>query len=1546
MAGTNGKQTVNTFLKGMDLDTDVTLVSKDSYIYAENVRIIVDSSSNTGALHAVEGLKLLNTNVIQYKYYEKDILNNNIVEKYSNFTISKFNIIAVGVIRNYVCIIAEDKSTNNFNYIFRLKINDENIDLTLIASGYFNIGGDEDNQVSITTRWEDYDNIKVYWADGVNPLRYINISEKSDKENFNKNTVYFDSNKSIVLKQPEFNKFVSGSLKSGLIQYAYQLFSKNGSETVLSPLSQMFHLTSSKVGDLNYSGSDQNSSSGKSVSLKFAINDNIYNYCRIFSIHYTDGSNTPSIKIVSEFSLSLNNGYQYFTDPGSFLSELTYEEFVNIDPYYIIPKVIESKFDRLFLANIIEDNWVLPDHTSDDWYDTRSFRFGWNLTNGLYSKVLSNSDSEKIIFPNQLLKENMSDNDWKTFLPYDHDCLNPYNNISFDEDSTTIDSFQYTTDLISGLNMPYIKGGCGRNVDFKIVHTKFGEDYYSKVLDSEYDALVKNTYRGHSRDVDIKNISNKSDDKLEMQYNIRDKESNTYDYIFNTNTGFNKFGPLNYSNPLLSNRFRSYQRDEIYRFGVVFYNEKGQSSPVSWIADIRMPTSSSYNHRLFDQWGKIRYDVNNSDEQDLYQIVNYILGIQFNFRNLPSYIKQLEIVRAKREYSDRSIISQGIIGKCAKETKGSLVSNPLNSMTYADFYELFHWNAQNRWVKNNIFVSYTGNLVTKEKPTVPYVFASSEVSYFGEDMSTYWDNVDGLSVIYGLSSPTQLTWDKTYPDGQSNAMKQSMRRAYESGLFVYNNEFWYNGKNGSYPELIFWTTGSYDGSSGDTGLYAIDAFTGGALRQSIANVGTSDELNFGATTVYGLYSLWMPGYNGHHPRETHPVEKVKLVGKLYSPFTSYRTPEHVQFTLNPTNNYVAIDNSKLATNIKYDEYDNVLKKMYVQSVGTESFQNWTPTKEFSEPSAYNNYAESTDWKEYTKNVKNGAHGPCVFFVSSKLITSIPSIYEIGTTSDSGSSWSGNSDYFLKRHVKFNDSPYSIYNTGTIAQKNRAATINSTFLVNLRKITIPYGGLDYNSRLNTEYISTSFVYDVSGQTVDATVFGGDTFMGINEYIVQHWYYSKEDPEGSEEGDPKGQKAQIVVYYPSESSINLSLVNGSSFFRYANTSNYPYNLSLEPVTKPDGFTQDKPLYTYNSAYSREPDSRLFVSKGKYTEDNKNIDFRVMYSEAKTNDEISDNWLKFKEANYLDVDTRYGSINNMKLFNNNLYFWQDDSFGVLSVNQRSLITDNNIGSLVLGKGDVLDRYDYITTSNGSKKDVIYNNVITPSTMFWYDHDRGEILSFSNQLSTISKEKKVQSLFNQNKDKIKDDIKTLYNKKYNEVSFMFNMTDNTFKHLVYNEQMQAFSSFYTYNPDWFIDLKDNYYTIKDNNIHKVNKGLYNKFYNGIDNTKITNIVNDDPLYTKVFDNIETSGNIELNNFFSVNFKTKTQDSLNISESDVKLREDNYRFYIPRSNETITTDSQLFPTYNDRIRGKYLKSFFNFKPINSDLNIPFIKTSYRISNI
>ncbi|MBR5796532.1 MAG: hypothetical protein IKY26_10340 [Erysipelotrichaceae bacterium] len=57
------------------------------------------------------------------------------------------------------------------------------------------------------------------------------------------------------------------------------------------------------------------------------------------------------------------------------------------------------------------------------------------------------------------------------------------------------------------------------------------------------------------------------------------------------------------------------------------------------------------------------------------------------------------------------------------------------------------------------------------------------------------------------------------------------------------------------------------------------------------------------------------------------------------------------------------------------------------------------------------------------------------------------------------------------------------------------------------------------------------------------------------------------------------------------------------------------------------------------------------------------------------MTDSWTKFKFANYLDVDTKYGQITNLKAFNDKLIYWQASAVGVASVNERSLIVDNNM-------------------------------------------------------------------------------------------------------------------------------------------------------------------------------------------------------------------------------------------------------------------------------
>lgn len=114
------------------------------------------------------------------------------------------------------------------------------------------------------------------------------------------------------------------------------------------------------------------------------------------------------------------------------------------------------------------------------------------------------------------------------------------------------------------------------------------------------------------------------------------------------------------------------------------------------------------------------------------------------------------------------------------------------------------------------------------------------------------------------------------------------------------------------------------------------------------------------------------------------------------------------------------------------------------------------------------------------------------------------------------------------------------------------------------------------------------------------------------------------------------------------------------------------------------------------------------------------RITCSELKTNNEQTDSWTKFKFANYLDTDSTYGPVTNLKVFKNKLYFFQDSAVGIASVNDRSLITDNNAGALTLGTGGILTRYDYLVTLNGDS--IINDKSITNSetTLYWYDLDK----------------------------------------------------------------------------------------------------------------------------------------------------------------------------------------------------------------------------------
>jgi hypothetical protein len=593
------------------------------------------------------------------------------------------------------------------------------------------------------------------------------------------------------------------------------------------------------------------------------------------------------------------------------------------------------------------------------------------------------------------------------------------------------------------------------------------------------------------------------------------------------------------------------------------------------------------------------------------------------------------------------------------------------------------------------------------------------------------------------------------------------------------------------------------------------------------------------------------------------------------------------------------DNSSSVDDITYsgecesfDKDDDAWKAKSV-AVGSKTYINW----------CWSNAETNKDTDDNNLR-KIGPHGPCAIIYSKDLYANCP--------------------HFSTHLENFQNA---------IAVK----------LCNLKQSVTAYGGASYSARQNSTYISTGLYRSIEENNNSLSCFGGDTFIGIMDYAICMMGFNADH----QWADNERNRAYVGAYIPFETSVNLSLRSDESQVSRTLTINgYANHLVQNNICQLGTlYSQNTPLYAYNDAYSARPNVKEFVSKSMYNIDNQHTDTRILASEKKTNDEVIDSWSTFKVANYIDVDTRYGSINNMKSYNNTLFFWQTDAFGTVSVNDRSLIQDNNIGALTLGTGDVLSRFDYITTLNGSRANHLRNTVGSDSALYWFDADRNEICSFAQMVNSLSKQKFVQSYLNRVKDDMNNDPTAVYDKKYNEV--LFTLEDNT---LVYSEPLQAFTSVYTFRPDHWIDFTDKLYIFKINSLFKYNAGDDMDLFTGKDKVStIKFVVSANYPQTKTFDNVEYAGDFTYGtNFDNIYFETKRQTSGILNHNSIDYREDTYKFCIPRNRATLNVAEQIAnKTYRDRMKGKYLVCNYKYDCNGGNtFKVPYISTSYRASLI
>ncbi len=325
-----------------------------------------------------------------------------------------------------------------------------------------------------------------------------------------------------------------------------------------------------------------------------------------------------------------------------------------------------------------------------------------------------------------------------------------------------------------------------------------------------------------------------------------------------------------------------------------------------------------------------------------------------------------------------------------------------------------------------------------------------------------------------------------------------------------------------------------------------------------------------------------------------------------------------------------------------------------------------------------------------------------------------------------------------------------------------------YTANYRRPVIGYGGASFEDRSINEYISCSDVFTAGNWT--NPVYGGDTFIGYFDLHHLMW-----DLNESEAADSYWKVHYSIV----ESSINLNLRHDDSFSRVYNVEN-AYLIQEEAGVHDNGtdeYTQETDLYLYNSAYSQENTSKVYLPLPSGFDTQTKSDALIISSDTKINGELVDSWTKFQENEEIEVDTRYGQVNKLMNFRNHLVFFQDNAIGTVGINQQSLLSSTgNLPELILGKGGVLARYDYITVDSGCQvREAICQSA---QGFYWYDTIKNKFYRYSGQLKNISDVEGLFSKFN-NQVSLSDDgrsdlftgtqIVSVFDDKFSEAIYAF---------------------------------------------------------------------------------------------------------------------------------------------------------------------------------
>lgn len=1491
---TNQNIHVNTFTGGMNTDQSFDSIKEDQYIKAVNLRVTTNkyksdvedktlSNQKEGVLTPITlSQSILNTtylldkNISKFENIKTRILGSNVLKCVSSGNIN---------------IILYTTQYDGHKYICIGKINDQELKVLFYIENIKDI-----KNISVVLHAEQQDVVNLYIATGNDPLLSINIEDEDYIKSLYKTTIedektvttfqiniddikqggYFPRQKVKIMKK------IPGRLKTSQVQYTYRFYKKHGICSKLAPLTNKIHIIDDLRNKEYGNAEDTQTSIGLQLQLiadaeQLTYIKKIFDYVQLYRLSYIKPGQNADVALIFDGKISngwivdnennVVNNWTINDDGIKSIQDLSIEEFSSLSGLTVIPTVIEQNQNYLFAANVKDETIINIDKIGTNYeFSQCSYNDQTGAKDTLSNEYVDMNSESKIDLNTYAFDQKYLESDPNRMR------LGGFNDIG---------TFNFVLAKI-----PIFNNINNHLIEFSYIHYEVSKNGSPTLMEIKADDIITQDFLNSAQ------IAND----------------------FDIDGGYN--------NLIVSSLCRSLRRDEVYRYGIIFYDKYGNRSDVIHIGDFKTPSVKEVPL------------IHIEKDRDGDRVFAQSLGLCFKFHNTDDLLKKnivgYEIVRCEKADIYTKNIQQVVLSGVIKQmlpdgTKspayptGFITSQPvkLNTPPYSgtlkqepaihvkDLYQIFN---------PNIFIQ-RNDVLAQIKTNTCHI----------QPINFLWTGITDTNVvdynIYQNDDPDVDNEEKSELNKFNKKTLTIIDPYYSISPLYINIDF-----NSITSNITNCSFGEY--------LYIDPIRMELCLSKKQSNCFIFNLVNY-TNHIYNY--LTISGFTLNKSNNRFDLESE-----------SYKLSSPTELSLDVSYPIINVEDIKDTTwdsgfsNYKYD--GATLKtatkkyKSYITNIGTEQYLNWVCSNKYDIPAGNN---DTKSERQYGYGTNNGHYKFAGEFTDTDTTRWVGSRGPIGPGGQcliikiTG----GNKCLFDKMISPVN----------TLGGEPLQGNINNvypvgTFLCNITHDASRYSGIEESQMLYDKYYGFGNYFELPKDTkheiyTKNLVFDGEVYIDMQELYnaLKAWDFN----------DAKNnlQSMQTVYYIPMESTINTRFDYGMN---YRNTHNP--NMTLESSQITGLSSQDRPLRQYNLIYSDNNTSNNIFNMSSDKENNNIYPQRIFYSNLKTNGEYIDNWQIFKAVNFIDADPKYGEITELYTFKNTLLFWQEYATGKLSVNERSLVKDENSNTIQLGQGDVLQRTDYISTKYGMRKSDMCK-VETENGIFWFDYYNKCIATLNDGGAIDYTElKNVKSTIVDYTDTLNYIPQLVYDQKHQEMLFA-PIVDETLSALTFNTKYNIPISLY--------DLYTNGCVLS--NIIQMNKNvvcifydmLYRRtilqsFYKGDklpNRTKIQFLVNKDSSTTKVFDNqqVVTEKRTSSKQFFEskkldiVTDICETQLNSNNIELYNTDREGNIQYAIPRTNNNTNE-------YGGRVRGKWMLETLTDNNPTEESAISHIITKFRKS--